>query len=86
MRQIIQTHRQLTPILQAARKNAGITQEGMAIRLNTSQATQSRLELNPASMRVDHLLTMLNQLGLELIVQDKQDAQSTRTVREPSSW
>lgn len=67
----IQTADQLKPIIAGFRKNAGLTQEDLATRLGITQQTYSVAERNASNMSVSKLLTVLNALGVELVLQPK---------------
>lgn len=71
MKQILSIPKQVAPLLQAARKSAGLNQTDLARRMGLSQSRLSAMELNPGSIRLDQLLTMLHALNLELTVQSK---------------
>jgi len=72
MKQILTLPDQLSPVLQAARKSAKLTQSELAKRLDLSQSRMSAIELDPASMRLDQLLAICSSLQLELVVQTKE--------------
>ena len=76
----IQTADQLKPIIAGFRKSAGLTQEDLAIRLGVTQQTYSVAERNASNMSVNKLLTVLNALGVELVLQPK----STGTDETPA--
>ncbi|MBU3711309.1 MAG: helix-turn-helix transcriptional regulator [Limnohabitans sp.] len=67
----IQTADQLKPIIAGFRKSAGLTQEDLAMRLGITQQTYSAAERNASNMSVSKLLTVLNALGVELVLQPK---------------
>jgi HTH-type transcriptional regulator/antitoxin HipB len=69
MQQILAISDQLAPLLQAARKAAGLSQTELARRLDLSQSRMSAMELDPASIRLDQLLSICATLHLELVVQ-----------------
>ena len=71
MKQILSLSDQLAPLLQAARKSAGLSQTELAKRLNLSQSRMSAMELDPASIRLDQLVSICAALQLELVVQTK---------------
>ena len=71
MQQILSLSDQLAPLLQTARKSAGLSQTELARRLDLSQSRMSAMELDPASMRLDQLLSICATLQLELVVQTK---------------
>ena len=76
---IIQTADQLRPIIAGFRKSAGLTQEDLATRLGITQQTFSSAERNASNMSVSKLLSLLNALGVELVLQPK----STNTDEAP---
>lgn len=67
----IQTPDQLKHVIAGFRKNAGLTQEDLAVRLGVTQQTYSTSERNAANMSVTKLLSVLNALGVELVLQPK---------------
>jgi len=67
----IQTAEQLKPIIAGFRKSAGLTQADMAVRLGITQQTYSVAERNASNMSVNKLLTVLNALVVELVLQSK---------------
>jgi HTH-type transcriptional regulator/antitoxin HipB len=71
MQQILSLSDQLAPLLQTARKSAGLSQTELARRLDLSQSRMSAMELDPASIRLDQLLSICATLQLELMVQTK---------------
>jgi HTH-type transcriptional regulator/antitoxin HipB len=71
MQQTLSIADQFTPILQAARKSAGLNQVELAQRLGLSQSRMSAMELNPSSIGLDQLLMICSTLQLELVVQTK---------------
>jgi HTH-type transcriptional regulator/antitoxin HipB len=57
---------QLPPLLQAFRKEAGLTQTEVALRLGVSQQTYSAMERNADRVGTASLLKLLNILRVEL--------------------
>ena len=57
---------QLPPLLQAFRKEAGLTQSEVALRLGVSQQTYSAMERNADKVGAARLLKLLSILGVEL--------------------
>jgi len=57
---------QLPPLLQAFRKEVGLTQTEVALRLGVSQQTYSAMERNADRVGAASLLKLLNILGVEL--------------------
>jgi HTH-type transcriptional regulator / antitoxin HipB len=62
----IRTAAQLPELLQAFRKDAGLTQGEVALRLGISQQTYSAMERNADKVGAARLLRLLNILGVEL--------------------
>ncbi|ANH67248.1 helix-turn-helix transcriptional regulator [Mitsuaria sp. 7] len=62
----IRTADQLPTLLQAYRKEAGLTQAEVALRLGVTQQTYSALERNADTVGAARLLKLLNILGVEL--------------------
>lgn len=71
MKQVISIPDQLGHILQSSRKTARLSQVAMAEKLGISQSRISAMELDPASISLGQLITMLAALDLELIVQSR---------------
>lgn len=68
MNQILSAPSQLGPLLKAARKAAGLSQQQLAQRLGISQSRMSHMELHPRSVNLGQLLALLAVLGLEVQV------------------
>jgi len=62
----VRTAEQLPPLLQAFRKEAGLTQSDVALHLGVSQQTYSAMERNADKVGTARLLKLLNILGVEL--------------------
>ena len=86
MKQILSISDQLVPLLKAARKSAGLTQTELAHRLDLSQSRMSAMELDPASMRLDQLLSICASLQLELVVQTKGEPESKQPNCTGQEW
>ena len=71
MKQVLAIADQLGPLIQAARKSAGLSQTELASRLGVRQSRMSAMELDPGSIRLEQLITLSNALNLELQVQTK---------------
>jgi HTH-type transcriptional regulator/antitoxin HipB len=71
MKQILSIIDQAGPLLQAARKSAGLSQTALARRLGISQSRMSAMELEPGSISLTQLLALCSALKLELVVQTK---------------
>lgn len=74
MRQTISTPEQLGLILQSARRKRKLTQKDLALFLDQSQASVSRIETTPQTMTLQQLLTLCHRLGLELVVRERATA------------
>lgn len=64
----IRTADQLPALLQAFRKQSGLTQAEVALRLGVTQQTLSALERNASKVGVGRLLQLLSILGVELVL------------------
>ncbi len=62
----VRTAEQLPTLLQAFRKEAGLTQSEVALRLGVTQQTYSALERNADTVSAARLLKLLTILGVEL--------------------
>ena len=71
MKQILSVTDQAGPLLQAARKSAGLSQTALARRLGISQSRMSAMEFDPGSISLAQLLAMCSALNLELVLQTK---------------
>ncbi len=89
----VRTADQLTTLLQAFRKDAGLTQSQVAQRLGVTQQTYSALERNAATVGAARLLKLLHILGVELAL-NKSDPDAspapppgpTRSGTEQPDW
>ena len=64
----IRTSDQVPTVLQAFRKEAGLTQAEAALRLGVTQQTMSALERNAEKVSVERLMRLLSILGVELVL------------------
>ncbi|PWK38990.1 helix-turn-helix domain-containing protein [Cupriavidus plantarum] len=69
----VRTAEQLPALLQAFRKQAGLTQAATAMRLGVTQQTLSSLERNAEKVSADRLLQLLGILGVELVLRPRAD-------------
>lgn len=83
MKQVLSVADQVGPLVQAARKSAGLSQTALAGRLGLSQSRMSAMELDPSSINVEQLLALLSALNLELVVQTKPGANSDKASAKP---
>lgn len=72
---------QLPALLKAFRKEAGLTQQEVALRLGVAQQTMSALERNAETVGAARLIKLLNILGVDLVLR-KVDAES-RPISDP---
>lgn len=80
----VRTAGQLPALLQAFRKEAGLTQAEVALRLGVTQQTYSALERNADTVGAARLLKLLNILGVELILGTP--AAGDAPSAEPGRW
>ncbi|HEX8406311.1 MAG TPA: helix-turn-helix transcriptional regulator [Duganella sp.] len=66
----VRTAEQLPTLLQAFRKQSGLTQAEVALRLGVTQQTLSALERNADKVGAGRLLQLLGILGVELVLRD----------------
>ncbi|PTT89653.1 XRE family transcriptional regulator [Pelomonas sp. HMWF004] len=78
----VRTPEQLPALLQAFRKEAGLTQGEVALRLGVSQQTYSALERNADKVGAARLLKLLNLLGVELSLRKPAPVSAVTTARQ----
>lgn len=81
---VVRTHDQLSSLLQAFRKEAGLMQLEVALRLGASQQTYSAMERNADKVGAARLLRLFNILGVEVAL-GKQPQASEAPVRPQKS-
>nr|WP_295078293.1 helix-turn-helix transcriptional regulator [uncultured Roseateles sp.] len=87
----VRTAEQLPPLLQAFRKEAGLTQSEVALRLGVAQQTYSAMERNADKVGSARLLKLLNILGVELALgtpspQQRPDAPGQPSATDQPIW
>ncbi|USE77213.1 helix-turn-helix domain-containing protein [Cupriavidus gilardii] len=82
----VRTAEQLPQLLQAFRKEAGLTQAEAALRMGVSQQTLSALERNPARVSVDKLMRVLSVLGVELVLHKPAPQPHNGASSSPQVW
>lgn len=82
----VRTPQQLSPLLQAFRKQAGLTQAQAAARLGVTQQTLSALERNAAQVSVSRLLNLLGLLGVDLVLRQRPPAAPGERGASKSGW
>jgi len=83
MKQVLSLSKQLGPLIQSARKSAGLSQTELAQRLGISQSRISAMELDPGSINVEQLLALLAALNHEVLVQPKKSVAEERGPNTP---
>lgn len=81
----VRTAQQLPPLLQAFRKEAGLTQSEVALRLGVSQQTYSAMERNADKVGAARLLKLLNILGVELALSSPTPASTPPSQEAPAA-
>lgn len=64
----VRTAEQLPILLQAFRKQSGLTQQDIALRLGVTQQTFSAMERSAHKMGASRLLHLLSILGVEMVL------------------
>lgn len=83
----VRTPDQLPPLLQALRKQAGLTQQEVALRLGVSQQTYSAMERNADKVGAARLLRLLNIFGVEMsLVQPPSDGAGPHASADQPAW
>ena len=81
----VHTTEQLPQLLKAFRKNAGLTQADVALRLGVTQQTVSALERNAEAVSAARLMKLLNILGVEWVLQNRSEP-TVPASGETSDW
>ncbi|WP_027800044.1 helix-turn-helix domain-containing protein [Paraburkholderia dilworthii] len=79
MLHLIATPDQLTQLLAASRRQAGLTQAEAAARVGVSQSRISAWETDAAALTLAQLLSLCGAYGLQLQVRDKNQPRSEPT-------
>ncbi len=79
----VRTADQLPTLLQAFRKQAGLTQAAAALRLGVTQQTLSALERNAAKVSADRLLEFLGILGVEVVLRQGAKPSTSESPNTP---
>ena len=82
----VRTPDQLTTLLQAFRKDAGMTQTEAAQRLGVKQQTISALERNAETVSAERLLRLLNVLGVELVMRKATPGNVAQDSKSQPTW
>lgn len=79
----VRTARQLPILLKAFRKQTGLTQAAVALRLGITQQSLSALERNAEKVSADRLLALLSILGVELVLRQCSGPQASEPPAGP---
>lgn len=79
---IVRTPAQLGMLLQAFRKQAGLTQAAMATRLGITQQTLSAFERNAEKASADRVMQYLSVLRVEMVLRPAKGQESNQTSSE----
>lgn len=82
----VRTADQLPTLLQAFRKEAGLTQSEAALRLGVTQQTYSALERNAEKVSTGRLLKLLGILGVELVLSKPAPPPSSTGDARTPTW
>ena len=81
----VHTAEHLSVLLQGFRKQVGLTQSDMAMRLGITQQTLSAFERNADKASADRLLEYLSILGVELVLRQRRAGELARSNPE-ADW
>lgn len=84
--QPIVTASQLGLALQSTRKSRKLSQAQLASRLGLSQNRLSELEREPGTLSVDQLLALCGQLGLQVVLQRRDDPAAPAASGAGADW
>lgn len=82
----IRTSDQLTGVLQAFRKESGMSQTDVAARMGLTQQKLSHLELNAQNASADRILRLLSVLGVELVLRRAEGASQGAKSSSSYPW
>ena len=77
---VVRTSEQLPNLLQAFRKQTGITQAEVAVRLGVTQQTMSALERNAEKVSAARLMKLLSILDVELVLRKDEGIASAKSA------
>jgi HTH-type transcriptional regulator/antitoxin HipB len=80
----VRTAEQLPALLQAFRKQSGLTQADTAMRLGVSQQALSNIERHADKVSADRLLRLLSILGVELVLRKPGESSAPPPSAGPS--
>ena len=82
----VRTAEQLPLLLQAFRKQAGLTQADVARRLGVTQQTLSALERNANKVSASRLLALLSVLKVELVLHQGDEPHASEPAPAHPDW
>lgn len=85
----VRTAAQLPGLLQALRKQAGLTQRDVAQRLGVTQQTMSAMERNAETVSAERLMRLLGILGAELVLRTVPAVEAADPASDtvtPTAW
>lgn len=82
----IRTSDQLSGVLQAFRKESGLSQTEVAKRMGLTQQKLSHLERNAQNVSADRILKLLGVLGVELVLRRAEASWSVASNSEEHPW
>ena len=82
----IRTAIQLPALVQAYRKESGMTQTEVARHLGITQQTLSALERNAANVSASRLVALLNILGVEVVLRKKSPSKTPASSTAGPDW
>lgn len=82
----IRTSDQLSGVLQAFRKESGLSQTEVAKRMGLTQQKLSHLERNAQNVSADRILKLLSVLGVELVLRRADASWSAATNSKDHPW
>lgn len=82
----VRTAGQLPALLRGFRKQTGLTQAAVAMRLGVTQQTLSALERNAEKVSAERLLALLSILGVELVLRSRDGSSPTSNAASGPTW
>ena len=82
----IRTADQLPGVLQAFRKESGLSQTEVASRMGLTQQKLSYLELNASSASAERVLALLSVLGVELVLRRPESSAPSNVSSNTLPW
>lgn len=83
---IIRTAGQLAPVLKELRRQLGLSQAALGRKIGLSQERISRIENDPESVSLDHLLTVLMALDAEIMVGPRTGSRKNGDAPQREDW